>query len=403
MKKSLFVGLALALGLSACTPAASETPTPSPVTETPAETAPAEEASPVVAGTLESIRDRSNTGTACYVYQPAPGEIRKLDYATARIETVYSFGEAGTVYSDVVVEPDALYAVTADTLYKIPLDGGEASTIALPGLPGGQSPSWCDDQALYIVAGNVYNPPDQNVACRIDLATGEITDLPLPYMVLDSGIYAAEGSRVLLRCCVPEQPLPSVEEREAFDAVLQNATSEYVWWDMNTGALEKVLEEPYEGTVDAEGNTSKLLFLGRTADRLYFQTIVYSTEQGNLPGEVVSYALDGSDKRTEWTFSETAGLFAMYKEGELYWLVDNSNARMQVYEVATGNIYDVGPGLQSEGYPLTFTEDDRVLVITKQDGKGTREYGLIPRTDYLAGSRDWTPVEDPDGQTVIVF
>ena len=402
MKKSLFVLLSLALCLPACTPAASSAPAPTPTSETPVETAPAEETAAVV-GNLQSIMQRRNTGKACYSYQAMQGEIQKLDYADASVETLYRFGEPGTVYSDVIVEPDALYAVTADTLYKVPLDGGEATTQPLQNLPGSRTPAWCDERGAYIVEGNPFNPPEQNVACRIDLETGAITDLPLPHIVLD-GVFAADGSRLLLRRCVTEQPLPSFEEQEAFDAALQNATSEYDWWDLNTGKLEKVLEEPYEGTVDAEGTISKMLFLGKAEGRLYFETVVYNPDKGNLPGQVVSYRLDGSDQKIEAGISGSVGCFApMERDGELYWLVDNNSDRMHVYDVATSTDYDVRPGLQSTGYPVTFTGDGRVLVVAKQYEKGPEDYGLISIDDFLAGSSNWTPVEGPEGGTVIVF
>lgn len=402
MKKSLFVLLSLALCLSACTPAVSSAPAPTPTSETRVETATAEETAAVV-GNLQSIMQRRNTGEACYTYQAMQGEIQKLDYANASVETLYRFGEPGTVYSDVIVEPDALYAVTADTLYKVPLDGGEATTRPLQDLPGSRTPNWCDERGAYIIEGNPFNPPEQNVACRIDLETGAITDLPLPHIVLD-GVFAADGSRLLLRRCVTEQPLPSFEEQEAFDAALQNATSEYDWWDLNTGKLEKVLEEPYEGTVDEQGTISKMLFLGKAEDRLYFETVVYNPDKGNLPGQVVSYRLDGSDQKIEAGISGSVGYFApMERDGELYWLVDNNSDRMHVYDVATGTDYDVRPGLQSTGYPVTFTDDGRVLVVAKRYEKGTEDYGLISIDDFLAGSSNWTPVKGPEGGTVILF
>jgi len=404
MKKSLFALMALVFCLSACTPAESTIPESdtTPASETPAEAGPAEETAPEV-GNLQSIEQRRNTGEACYTYQVAQGEIRKLDYANARVETLYQFDEPGTVYNDVIVQQDALYAVTDGTLYQLPLDGGEVTTQPLQPLPGSRTPIWCDEHAVYIIDGNPYNPPENNVACRIDLKTGEITDLPLPYIVLDN-VYAAEGSLLLLRRVVTEQPLPSYEEKEAFDAVLQNATSEYDWWDLNTGELEKVLQEPYEGELDEEGNTSKLNFLGKTAERLYFQTIVYNPDKGNMPGELVSFRLDGSDRRTEKSLSDETLLAPLERDGELCWLLDNSGARMQVYDVATGTDYDVGPGSQQEGYPLAFTDDGRVLVIAKWHGAGTMDYGLLPVEAYLAGSTDWTPITDaPDRGTIIVF
>lgn len=403
MKRSLVVFLGLAMSLAACAPAASESAGEAPVTagSTPEETSVGETAAAVV-GSLQRITERRNTGEACYAYQNPQGEIRKLDYASARIETLYQFGEPGTVYGDVIVQQDALYAITDGTLYQLPLDGGEMTTQPLQELPGSRTPAWCDEHAVYMVEGNPYNPPESNVACRIDLKTGEITDLPLPYIVLDN-VYAADGSRLLLRRVVTEQPLPSYEEKEAFDAALQNATSEYDWWDLNTGELEKVLQEPYEGEVDEEGNTSKLNFLGKTADRLYFQTVVYSQEKGNMPGELVSFRLDGSDRRTEKSLSDEMWPAPLEQNGELCWLVNNSGPRMQVYDVATDTDYDVGPGSQEVGYPLALTDDGRVLVIVKRHGDGTTDYGLLPVDAYLAGSRDWTPVEDADGGTVIVF
>ena len=199
MKKSLFVFLLLALCLSACTPAASSVPdpAPTPTEEAPAETTTAEETAAVV-GNLQSIMQRRNTGEACYTYQAMQGEIQKLDYASASVETLYRFGEPGTVYSDVIVEPDALYAVPADTLYKVPLDGGETTTQPLQNLPGSRTPAWCDERGAYIVEGNPFNPPEQNVACRIDLETGAITDLPLPHIVLD-GVFAAGRGRPFFR------------------------------------------------------------------------------------------------------------------------------------------------------------------------------------------------------------
>lgn len=398
MKKSLLLLLSLTLCLTACTPEAAPEPAPS---QTPAATAPAEAQTPAV-GNLQSISQRRNTGEACYTYQITEGEIQELDFASARIETLYQFKEGEMVCGDVIVQPEALYAVTGDTLYQIPLDGGEATTHPLQNLPGSRTPLWCDERGAYIIEGNPFNPPEQNVACRIDLETGAVTQLPLPYIVLD-GVFAADGSRLLLRRCVTQQPLPDYEGGEAFDAALQNATSEYDWWDLNTGELEKVLEEPYVGTVDGEGNISKLQFQGKTADRLYFQTVVYHPDRGGMPGELRSCRLDGTDWKTEREFTEVVGLLPMERDGELCWLVDNSNARMHVYDIVAGTDYDVRPGQQSVGYPVTFTGDGRVLVVAQWYDTGARDYGLISQQDFLAGSTHWTPVEGPEGGSVIVF
>lgn len=399
MKKTMGI-LVLCFCLTACAPASPE-PTGEAPMEATVETAPAEtetQGETPLVGELRSVRQGGNTGETYYSFQYQLGEIRKLDFAAAREEILYQFGEGYALDGDLIVEADALYGIRKQELFRLPLDGGELTTRTLENLPGSRMPAWCDDRAAYLVEGGIYNQPTENIACRIDLETGEITDLPLPAMALD-GVFAADGSRLLVRQCLTSQPLSSVEG-EVADALLQSAVSEYDWWDLNTGELEKVLELPYDMEVDAGGNSSYQHFVGKTKDRLYFETIAYNENNEEQPGSIISYRLDGSDKRVDFVLPPGSATGPVYRQGELRWLVNNTGTRMHVYDVATSTDYDVRPQ-GSEGYPLAFTGDDRVLVITRRGNDGTVSYGLISIDAFLTGSSQWTPVESPDEKTTI--
>lgn len=188
MKRALFSLLALAFCLSACTPAASPTPESeaAAVAEETTETAQEEtNAAQTTALSAESLRGDGYLGegdTAWYQMEhelQADGTLKmqvvKLDYATARKSVLCTIEEPATQVGDAMLRGDTVYAFVDQTMYKIPANGGEAQAVPL-------------EQKFYPTAAdevNAYNftydsGSNNFVGLRLDLATGQITDLQLP-------------------------------------------------------------------------------------------------------------------------------------------------------------------------------------------------------------------------------
>ena len=399
MKRALFSLLALAFCLSACTPAASPTPESeaAAVAEETTETAQEEtNAAQTTALSAESLRGDGYLGegdTAWYQMEhelQADGTLKmqvvKLDYATARKSVLCTIEEPATQVGDAMLRGDTVYAFVDQTMYKIPANGGEAQAVPL-------------EQKFYPTAAdevNAYNftydsGSNNFVGLRLDLATGQITDLQLPAQTWE--MWAVGEDRFLLCRLLTETPLPNAEEAEMYAAAIQNAVCEYDWYDPATGELEKILEEPYYGAEQPDGTKRMHRFLGLRDGRLYFSWTVPGEDGTALDAGAESCTLQGQDWQAVpgWPQGQEA-LYSRLQNNRLRWAVGTGGWN---FDLETGTAYTVEE--RADTSFLAFAGDDRVLVqVFNTDDQGNYQvsYALSDARAYLNGTAELTPIED---------
>ena len=399
MKRVLFSLLALAFCLSACTPAASpaQEPEAAAVAEETTETAQEEtNAAQTTALSAESLRGDGYLGesdTAWYQMEhelQADGTLKmqvvKLDYATARKSVLCTIEEPATQVGDAMLRGDTVYAFVDQTMYKIPANGGEAQAVPL-------------EQKFYPTAAdevNAYNftydsGSNNFVGLRLDLATGQITDLQMPAQTWE--VWAVGEDRFLLCRLLTETPLPNAEEAEMYAAAIQNAVCEYDWYDPATGELEKILEEPYYGAEQPDGTKRMHRFLGLRDGRLYFSWTVPGEDGTALDAGAESCTLQGQDWQAVpgWPQGQEA-LYSRLQNNRLRWAVGTGGWN---FDLETGTAYTVEE--RADTSFLAFAGDDRVLVqVFNTDDQGNYQvsYALADAQAYLNGTAELTPIED---------
>lgn len=405
MKRALFSLLALAFCLSACTPAASPTQESeaAAVAEETTETAQEEtNAAQTTALSAESLRGDGYLGesdTAWYQMEhelQADGTLKmqvvKLDYATARKSVLCTIEEPATQVGDAMLRGDTVYAFVDQTMYKISANGGEAQAVPL-------------EQKFYPTAAdevNAYNftydsGSNNFVGLRLDLATGQITDLQLPAQTWE--VWAVGEDRFLLCRLLTETPLPNAEEAEMYAAAIQNAVCEYDWYDPATGELEKILEEPYYGAEQPDGTKRMHRFLGLRDGRLYFSWTVPGEDGTALDAGAESCTLQGQDWQAVpgWPQGQEA-LYSRLQNNRLRWAVGTGGWN---FDLETGTAYTVEE--RADTSFLAFAGDDRVLVqVFNTDDQGNYQvsYALADAQAYLNGTAELTPIEDaPEPET----
>lgn len=402
MKRVLFSLLALAVCLSACTPAASPTleSEAAAVAEETTETAPAETAVPqAVANTAGGLRGDGYLGesdTAWYQIenesQPdgtTKARVVKLDYATAQKSVLYTIEEPATQVGGAMLRGNTVYAFVNQTMYKIPVDGGEAQAVPLGQL---FFPFAADEDSAY---NFVYDSGSgKNDGFRLDLATGQITDQQLPAQTWQ--LWAVGESRFLLCRLLTDTPLPNSAEGEMYAAAMQNAVCEYDWYDPATGELEKILEEPYYGAEQPDGTKRMHRFLGLRDGRLYFSWTIPGEDGTALDAGAESCTLQGQDWQAVpgWPQGQEP-IYARLQNNRLRWVVGYGASGNIVLDLESGTLCEAAD--ENNATPLAFVGDDRVLlhsVDTDDQENYYESYALANVDDYLAGSTDWTPIED---------
>ena len=396
MKTQWIPALLLAFGLSACTPAASTAPEPAPVTaetaESAAETA-TEEAAAFPVGHLRALCYRESTADAVYNAAAAQPEgevpilqLLKVDLADALRSSVFAVEGENWEIPKVVPYEDTVCMFANGAMYRVPQSGGEAEVLPLG---DAFAPDYADEYSAYDF---VYNYPDSRTdGARLDLATGALTPLQLPSQTMS--IYAVGEDRFLLLRLLTDVPLPDSREWEQYEAVCQNATAEYDWYDPATGELETIWQAPYYGIQQPDGSKKRYSLLGMAGGRLYFEW--FTGEGMGIVGGTESCAADGTDwqplpgkpgeNRCTWTFTQN---------GSLRWLMGGSEGSLWIYDLADGQVYDMPHITGTNGWPELLVGRDQVMVAVGTEPYVVSNFAIISIEDYLAGSTDWTPIRD---------
>ena len=391
--------LALALALTACAPAA---PQSAATTETAsaaetAETAGEQAAFPV--GHLQEIDLGAATDTAFYQLdtswaegEPAQMVLTRTDTATGATEAVYTFGEVQQGNTPFLVGDDVI-VICDETLYKFPQAGGAPQTLPLERCFG----AWFYDE--YSAYEFTYDQGKNNFAAhRLDLETGQITELHLPPQTQQ--LWATGGDRFVLCRLLTDTPLPNAgSEAEKYAVVIQNSTCEYDWYDPATGKLEAILQEPYYGVDQGDGTRRQRRFLGVADGKLVFSWEHFGSEYTLLDSgfERCDTGGEGWEPLPNLPENSASGRLSLQQDGQLRWLLCGpGEGALGVYDLATDAFYP-RPDLTSSviGWPERFLGGEKVLVAVSTESSSG--YALIDQADYLAGSTAWTPIQPYTG------
>ena len=399
MKKFLACLLALPLTLAACGAQTADTAsTPAESAQT-TETAP-ETSTPAVA-TMGQLRDTSMmmaVGNGVYTVNEKWNDendvdtfyLVRTDYDTTTQQKVAEIELPGGAYYGMVAWDDMVKLYLFETpetgepiewCYTIDTATGsmERQTV-----DNNFWPAWCDDAAMYEM-----NYDSNAHITRIDRRTGETSRIELPQQT--ENLHAV-GDKWLLERIVSPSPLPSVDDGDMYNAVLQNSEREYDILDTATGEMQKLYSYP------AVGET--YYYCGQREGTLYFYH--YTQESGEVYPSGVTRLENGEMVQVTALENDHMGLHAMEDEqGELQWIARDSGKTIEVYDLNDGQTYHPAFKVDSStyattGYPQMLLPGGRVLVINgNMDAPGFADdgaYVTIDRAAYLAGSTDYTPV-----------
>ena len=399
MKKFLACLLALPLALTACGAQTADTAsTPAESAQT-TETAP-ETSTPAVA-TMGRLRDTSMmmaVGNGVYTVNEKWNDennvdtfyLVRTDYDTTTQQKVAEIELPGGAYYGMVAWDDMVKLYLFETpetgepiewCYTIDTATGsmERQTV-----DNNFWPAWCDDAAMYEM-----NYDSNAHITRIDRRTGETSRIELPQQT--ENLHAV-GDKWLLERIVSPSPLPSVDDGDMYNAVLQNSEREYDILDTATGEMQKLYSYPAVGEA--------YYYCGQREGTLYFYH--YTQESGEVYPSGVTRLENGEMVQVLALENEHIGLHAMEDEaGELQWIAQENGKKLEVYDLNDGQTYR--PAFKVDhstyattGYPQMLLPGGRVLVLNGNiDAPGFADdgaYAAIDRAAYLAGSTDYTPV-----------
>lgn len=399
MKKFLACLLALPLALTACGAQTADTAsTPAESAQT-TETAP-ETSTPAVA-TMGRLRDTSMmmaVGNGVYTVNEKWNDendvdtfyLVRTDYDTTTQQKVAEIELPGGAYYGMVAWDDMVKLYLFETpetgepiewCYTIDTATGsmERQTV-----DNNFWPAWCDDAAMYEM-----NYDSNAHITRIDRRTGETSRIELPQQT--ENLHAV-GDKWLLERIVSPSPLPSMDDGDMYNAVLQNSEREYDILDTATGEMQKLYSYPAVGEA--------YYYCGQREGTLYFYH--YTQESGEVYPSGVTRLENGEMVQVLALENEHIGLHAMEDEaGELQWIAQENGKKLEVYDLNDGQTYR--PAFKVDhstyattGYPQMLLPGGRVLVLNGNiDAPGFADdgaYAAIDRAAYLAGSTDYTPV-----------
>ena len=400
MKKFLACLLALPLTLTACGAQTADTAsTPAESAQT-TETAP-ETSTPAVA-TMGRLRDTSMmmaVGNGVYTVNEKWNDendvdtfyLVRTDYDTTTQQKVAEIELPGGAYYGMVAWDDMVKLYLFETpetgepiewCYTIDTATGsmERQTV-----DNNFWPAWCDDAAMYEM-----NYDSNAHVTRIDRRTGETSRIELPQQT--ENLHAV-GDKWLLERIVSPSPLPSVDDGDMYNAVLQNSEREYDILDTATGEMQKLYSYPAVGEA--------YYYCGQREGTLYFYHYTQESDDNIYPSSVARLE-NGEMVQVTALENDHMGLHAMEDEqGELQWIARDSGKTIEVYDLNDGQTYHPAFKVDSStysttGYPQMLLPGGRVLVLNGNiDAPGFADdgaYATIDRAAYLAGSTDYTPV-----------
>ena len=311
----------------------------------------------------------------------------KTDCAAAAQEKLAEIDLQGGLYYGMAAWDDTVevYLIEdADTdnptecRYIVDTSTGNVERLPIEGL---FFPAWYDDAALYEMdydSGKRIN--------RRDRTTNEVSYINLPDQTQSiSGV----GDKWLIQRIVSPSPLPSPEDGDMYNAVLQNSEKEFDLVDAATGEMKKVYSYPAVG--------EDYYYCGQRSGTLYFAR----SDEDALPtgvckledGEMVQVLPRDDPYISQWLLED--------EQGELQWIVWDAGETVQVYDLDDGQSYRPAfiketSQSASTGFPKMLLPDGRVIVTNGSMGNTDLwdkvAYAAIDRAAYLAGGTDYTPV-----------
>ena len=398
MKKILACLLALPLALAACGAQTSDTAPSAPTTETTQTTETAPETTAPAVSTSGKLR---GTGYWLYTNNGLYSMNQKYDEAT-NIDTFYLIKTdcntatqeklaeialtGGMPYGmaawDDTVELYCLENMDTDnpTEWRYIVDTATGSVERLP-VDEDFSPVWYDDAALYVM-----DYDSDNRIIRRDRATNEVSYINLPQQTMN--VYGA-GDKWVVHRLVSPSPLPSQEEGDVYDSILQNSEYEYDLFDAATGEMQKIYSYPAIGDF--------YWYCGYHDGTLYFDHYEESGHPVGVDklenGEMVQVLARDDMAITKQTVED--------EQGKLQWIVLDAGETVQVYDLNDGQTYrpafvNESSQYASTGSPEMLLPGGRVLVTHgSMDAPGFWDkiaYATIDSAAYLTGGTDYTPI-----------
>ena len=257
---------------------------------------------------------------------------------------------------------------------------------------------WSDGAALY---GVQYGSNHTSALVRLDLATGELTTLPLRDTEWP---VAVSGNRFLISSVVSDEPLDWNSEPEVLNAQLQNATAVFSLLDVAADTREVVYQEPYDPITVYNGFSriynGKLYFLrvsavDNTIDRVWVEC--YDPADGQL--HPVTDSLGPSI-----TAPGTASGFPPVRAGagnRWMWLENYMTNQDWLLDLDTGELHEITQRQLRDGMWQTVstmaqTNDGRWMIGYAPHSAAHNDrcdYGFIAPEDFLAGSEQYDRVE----------
>ena len=238
---------------------------------------------------------------------------------------------------------------------------------------------------------------------RVSLADGSVTEFPLQENEWPCGVM---GQNLLVEQFLTDAPLPDPDQnREAYDAALQNGYYAYYLLDPATGVRTPLLVD--RAIVSDTG------FRGQAGGWLYFATM-----QRDGAGVLTRIGLRAYDTATgQW--QDIAGANGNILDAEAralpgtaaqegHWLWLESAAETPeapntawVLDRQSGERYAVTQTIETTApvdrtmFAAAVTDDGRFLLPLREKAPYTADYdyGLIAIDAFLQGSTDYTPVQ----------
>ena len=293
-------------------------------------------------------------------------------------------------------QPSFIEVVSADGTARTRL-------MEMPGKP--LSYGWCDENAIYAVRSEALGS-EHTELLRIALDGGGCSTVPLP---LGATVAGVTGNRFLLNRIVSDQNLETLlqtGDQTAYQAALQNASSEYELWDMATGAAEKVYARGAADRYSLAGTyDGKLYFSESTADAQGEQTQSWLTEVNAADGSVRTLTEELPEKNMWPVRLLELGLPGdgdaprgfLWMEATAAYTPDSNDYLIDLRDGSATRITQRAPfeDYYATAYPVAQTNDGRWMIsaggVTSAHNARSR-YGLIDPADYLAGGTDYRMV-----------